>query len=105
MREGRNTKFGYLLVGMGMGALVGVLRAPQSGDDTRAFLSQKAKEAKRYAQHTSREWQQWAENVAERSQRKAGRLARSISAAVDASREAYHNEMSGRLRGSGNVRS
>ena len=34
----------YLLVGVGIGSLVGILFAPKSGEDTREYLAQKGKE-------------------------------------------------------------
>ena len=45
----------YLPVGVGIGSLVGVLFAPKSGEDTREYLEQKAKEGSEYTQKKARE--------------------------------------------------
>ena len=48
------SKVSVFLVGLGIGALVGLLFAPKSGEDTREYLSGKADEGRDYAQRTSR---------------------------------------------------
>src|SRR2546429_4770229 len=48
------SKVTYFLVGLGLGALVGVLFAPKAGDETRDYLSKKADEGKDYAQRKAR---------------------------------------------------
>ena len=50
MADNVGSKVTYFLVGLGVGALVGVLFAPKSGEETRDFLSKKADEGKEYAQ-------------------------------------------------------
>ena len=42
MSENSGSRVTFFLVGLGIGALVGILFAPQSGEETREFLSQKA---------------------------------------------------------------
>jgi gas vesicle protein len=68
-------KFAYLLAGVTVGALVGLLFAPGSGEETRKYLSQKAEESRQFAQ------------------RKARELGERASAAIDAGKEAYQREM------------
>jgi len=46
MAENTGSKVSYFLVGLGIGALVGILFAPKSGEETREFLAQKAEEGK-----------------------------------------------------------
>jgi gas vesicle protein len=43
MVEKISSKVSYLLVGVGIGSLVGILFAPKSGEDTREYLAQKAR--------------------------------------------------------------
>jgi len=46
--------FNYLLRGLGIGSVVGILYAPKSGEDTRKYLAQKARDGSRYARGTAR---------------------------------------------------
>ncbi len=46
MADNVGSKVSYFLVGLGVGALVGVLFAPKSGEETRRFLSDKADEGR-----------------------------------------------------------
>ena len=50
MADNVGSKVSYFLVGLGVGALIGVLFAPKSGEDTREYLSKKADEGRDYAQ-------------------------------------------------------
>jgi len=92
MAENVGSKVSYFLVGLGIGALVGILFAPKSGEETRDFLLQKAEEGREYAQRKARELRERADDVVERSKQTAVRHRDSISAAVDAGREAYQRE-------------
>jgi len=94
MAENVGSKVSYFLVGLGIGALVGILFAPKSGEETRDFLMQKAEEGREYAQRKARELRERADDVVERSKQAAVRHRDSISAAVDAGREAYQREKS-----------
>jgi gas vesicle protein len=94
MTENVGPKVSYFLVGLGIGALMGILFAPKSGEETREFLSQKAEEGKEYAQRKARELRGRAEDLVERGKQVATRQKESISAAVDAGRDAYQREKS-----------
>jgi gas vesicle protein len=86
------SKVSFFLVGLGIGALVGILFAPKSGEETREFLSQKADEGRDYAQRKARELRVRAEDILERGKNVAVRQKDTISAAVDAGRDAYQRE-------------
>jgi gas vesicle protein len=94
MAENTGSKVSYFLVGLGIGALVGILFAPKSGEETREYLSQKAEEGKEYAQKKARELRERAEDLVERGKSVAMRQKETLSAAVDAGREAYQREKS-----------
>ena len=47
--------FGWFLVGLGIGAAIGVLYAPQAGTDTRETLAEGARERAEYLKQKSRE--------------------------------------------------
>src|SRR5215472_7488475 len=89
MADNVGSKVTYFLVGLGIGALVGVLFAPKSGEETREFLSQKADEGKEYAQRKARELRERADDLLERGKEVAVRQKDSIAAAVEGAREAY----------------
>jgi gas vesicle protein len=92
MSDNVGSKVSYFLVGLGVGALVGVLFAPKSGEETREYLNKKADEGKDYAQRKARELRERADELVERSKDVAGRKKDSIAAAVEAGREAYLRE-------------
>jgi gas vesicle protein len=94
MADNVGSKVSYFLVGLGVGALVGVLFAPKSGEETRDFLTKKADEGKDYAQRKARELRERADELIERSKDATVRKKDSISAAVEAGREAYLRESS-----------
>ena len=83
MADNVGSKVTYFMVGLGVGALVGILFAPKSGDETRDFLSKKADEGRDYAQRKARELRERADELIERSKDVAVRKKDSISAAVD----------------------
>jgi gas vesicle protein len=78
-----------LSVGIGIGALVTILFAPKSGEETREYLVQKAEEGKEYTRSKARELRERAEDVVERGKQAAARQNQSISAAFEAGKEAY----------------
>jgi gas vesicle protein len=94
MSDNVGSKVSSFLVGLGVGALAGVLFARKSGEDTREYLSSKADEGKDYAQRKARELRERADELIERSKDVASRKKDSIAAAVDAGRDAYLRESS-----------
>jgi len=74
--------------------MVGILFAPKSGKRHAEFLSKKADEGRDYAQSKARELRERADDLIERSKEVASRKKDSISAAVEAGREAYLRESS-----------
>ncbi len=76
MADNVGSKVSYFLVGLGVGALVGVLFAPKAGEETRDFLSKKADEGKEYAQRKARELRERADELMERGKEVAIRCGR-----------------------------
>src|SRR5438128_11785333 len=89
MGENGGSKVSYLIVGLGLGVLVGILFAPKSGEETRDFLAEKADEGSKYAQRKARELKERAEDLVEKSKEVAARQKESITAAVDSGRGGY----------------
>ncbi len=92
MSENGGSRISYFMVGLGIGALIGILFAPKSGDETREYLTKKADEGRDYAQKKARELRERAEDLLERGKEVASRQKDSLGAAVDAGREAYQRE-------------
>src|SRR5207245_10984417 len=86
MGENGGSKVSYLIVGLGLGVLVGILFAPKSGEETRDFLAEKADEGSKYAQRKARELKERAEDLVEKSKEVAARQKESITAAVESGR-------------------
>jgi gas vesicle protein len=92
MSENTGSKVSLFLVGLGIGALVGILFAPKSGEETREYLSSKADEGKEYAQRKAQELRERAEDLLERSKEIMSRQKDALNSAVDAGRETYKRE-------------
>jgi gas vesicle protein len=94
MSENNNvgSKVSFFLVGLGIGALVGILFAPKSGEETREYLAQKADEGREYAQRKARELRERADDILERGKSVAVRQKETLTAAVEAGRDAYQRE-------------
>jgi gas vesicle protein len=92
MADNVGSKVSYFLVGLGVGALVGVLFAPKSGEDTREFLSKRADDGREFAQKKARELRERADDLIERGKDVASKKRDSLSAAVEAGREAFLRE-------------
>jgi gas vesicle protein len=92
MADNVGSKVTYFLVGLGVGALVGVLFAPKSGEETREFLSKRADDGREFAQKKARELRERADELIERGKDVATRKRDSLTAAVEAGREAFLRE-------------
>ncbi len=92
MGDDGGSKVGFFLVGVGIGALLGILFAPKSGEETRDYLSSKADEGRDYAQRKARELRERAEDLLERSKEIMSKQKDALSSAVEAGKETYKRE-------------
>jgi gas vesicle protein len=92
MAETAGSKVSFFLVGLGIGALLGILFAPKSGEETRDYLSSRADEGREYAQRKARELRERAEDLIERSKEIMSKQKDAISSAVEAGKETYKRE-------------
>jgi len=60
-------KFSYFLAGLGIGAAIAILFAPQSGEETRKQIADKAQESKDFVTAKGRELRKQAEGLAEKA--------------------------------------
>jgi gas vesicle protein len=94
MSDNVGSKVSFFIVGLGIGALIGILFAPKSGEETREYLTSKADEGRDYAQKKARELRERAEDLIERSKEIMARQKESLASAVDAGKDAYQREKS-----------
>lgn len=94
MADNAGAKVSYFIVGLGIGALIGILFAPKAGEETRRDLVKRAEEGRDYAQRKARELRERAEDLIERSKEIMNREKNSIAAAVEAGKETYQRERS-----------
>ena len=92
MADNVGSKVSFFLVGVGIGALLGVLFAPKSGEETREYLGKRADEGREFAQKKARELRERADELIERGKDVAARKRDSLTAAVEAGREAFLRE-------------
>ncbi len=87
------SRVAFFLAGVGIGALIGILFAPQSGQQTREYISRKAEQGRDFAARKARQIRGRAEDWIGRGREMVERQRENISQAVDAGRQAYHGEM------------
>jgi gas vesicle protein len=92
MADNVGSKVSFFMVGLGIGALIGILFAPKSGEETREYLSSKAEEGREYAQRKAQELRDRAEDLLERSKEVMARQKDALSSAVDVGKETYKRE-------------
>ena len=79
----------WFLVGIGIGAVVGLLYAPQSGAETREILMSKAEEGRDFIRKRTRDAREQAGQWAERGKEAYTTQKEQIRSAVEAGRQAY----------------
>jgi gas vesicle protein len=84
-----DNKLSFFFLGLGLGVAVGVLFAPKSGAETRELLRSKAEEGAELAKRRAAELRDAAAGTLERGRSAVQRHKESLSAAVDAGKQAY----------------
>ena len=94
--------FGYFLLGLGIGVAAGLLWAPRSGEETRAFLADKAGEGADYLKSRAQDGTEYvrqrtddikqsANDLYERGRSSVSQQKDNLSAAVEAGKQAYRD--------------
>jgi len=94
-RESSNS-FMWFLAGLGFGALVGVLYAPRSGRETRDAIRNTAQEGGEYLKNRGRDARETVNQGVDRSKDVVSQKKAQISAAIDATRQAYREATEGK---------
>jgi gas vesicle protein len=92
MEDNAGARFMYFLTGVGIGALVGVLFAPQSGERTREMITDKAGESREFLLRKSRELKDQASDYVERGKGALSEQRDQLTAAIEAGKQAYRSE-------------
>ena len=74
--ESSSHKLTYLLVGLGIGAAVGILFAPKSGEETRDLIVDKTRDSAQWVTDRSNELSKAMQSAAKDAGRKIDRLAK-----------------------------
>jgi gas vesicle protein len=82
--------FLWFLAGLGVGAVVGVLYAPRSGDETREVLRSKAQEGSDRVRQQARRAREQAGDWVDRGRDVINQQKEQFRSAYDAGRQAYH---------------
>jgi gas vesicle protein len=90
-----DNKLSYFFLGLGLGVAVGVLFAPQSGEETRRLLKDKAEEGADYVRRRSTDLRDTATETLERGKQTLQRKKENLTAAVEAGRQAYRDATTG----------
>ena len=87
-REGNS--FLWFLAGLGVGAVVGVLYAPRSGDETRDVIRSKAQESTERARQHARRAREQASGWMDRGRDVLNQQKEQFRSAYEAGRQAYN---------------
>ena len=92
MEDREGSKLVYFMVGLGFGALLGILFAPQSGEETRKLIADKTEEGREYLLRKSRQVRDQATEYIDRGKETVAKQREQIAAAIEAGKQAYRTE-------------
>ena len=92
MEDNSGAKFVYFVMGVGIGALIGILFAPQSGEETRELLADRAEEGREYLLRKGREVREQAATFADRGKEVLSQQRDQLAAAIEAGKQVYRAE-------------
>jgi gas vesicle protein len=90
--ENGASKVGFFLAGLGIGAVLALLFAPRSGQETRDMIAQKAGEGRDYVKVKTDEFRKQAEETVEKGKGLVAKQKEMLSAALEAGKQAYQEE-------------
>jgi gas vesicle protein len=86
-RDGNN--FVWFLAGLGLGAVVGVLYAPRSGDETREAILSRADEGREFVKTRAKEAREQASDWVDKGKDVLNKQKEQFRSAYEAGRQAY----------------
>lgn len=91
MSDRDGSSFMWFLAGLGIGAAVGVLYAPRSGEETREVLRSKAEEGRERVRHHAKRVREQAGDWMDRGRDVVNQQKDQFRAAYEAGRQAYRD--------------
>ena len=89
MASDNGSSFGWFLAGLGLGALVGGLYAPKSGEETRRQIRDAADEGREYVSSQTRRAREQAGQWVDKGREVVEKQKQQFTSAVEAGRQAY----------------
>jgi gas vesicle protein len=102
MSDRDGSSFLWFLAGLGVGAVVGVLYAPRSGDETRDVIRSKAQEGAERARHHARRAREQANDWMDRGRDVVNQQKEQFRNAYEAGRQAYNETTAAPVEPKGN---
>lgn len=96
-----SNKISYFFLGLGLGVAAGLLFAPQSGEETRVMLKNKADESRDLLKRRSDELRDTASEAVQRGKEKVNRQRDNLAAAMEAGKQAYREAINADPAGEG----
>ncbi|MEO5702955.1 MAG: YtxH domain-containing protein [Gammaproteobacteria bacterium] len=91
MDSNNGSKLGYMILGVGLGAVAGLLLAPRTGEETRKIIRDRADEGRDYLKAKAQEFSDQAEGLAEKGKEWVDRGRGAAEDAFDYGRQAYQD--------------
>jgi len=91
---GVTAKVGFFVAGAGIGAILALLLAPKTGEQTRKLIAKKADEGKDYVASRGREIREQAEDLVEKGKELVGKQKERLAEVLETGKEAAKNTLS-----------
>jgi gas vesicle protein len=99
MRTNGESKFSYLLIGLGLGAIAELLFAPRSGEETRKYLRQRSNKGLDTLNQQAGKLRESAEAIVKKGKEFIGPHCDSVKTDTEAQKQAYEEERRENLGG------
>ena len=86
------SKAAFFLAGAGIGAILALLFAPKTGQETRDYITQRAGESRNRVTEKSKEYRERAEGYVDKARDSVNKQKEQLSAALEAGKQAYREE-------------
>jgi len=99
MQTNGESKFSYLLIGLGLGAIAGLLLAPRSGEETRKYLRERSNKGLDTLNQRAGKLRESAEGIVKKGKEFIGSHRDSVKTDTEAEKQAYEEERRENLGG------
>lgn len=91
MESNNGSKLSYMILGLGLGAVAGLLLAPRTGEETRKIIRDRADEGRDYLKTKAQEFSDQADELASKGKAWADRGRNAAEDAFDEGKQAYRD--------------